>query len=318
MINFFSHQRLFRVIFNISSFFYFTSQSIAVDFDSQTGDSFWHLLSQPHGKKEIKSFMDHVLRQFDSNTFLDFVNSLPPNQKNAEAYKVLQKKFNEHRPIFFFLSKYKALKYQQAVIGNQLAQVLPKSDKAITYLEIGTPGTYIDSIKKVNSVEKTIVINTSKSNQDYIHAISYNPFKLFKSYDKFVSLNDYDPISESDISFNSVDVVTCLIGLHHIPKEKLQNFVNSVYKVLKRDGLFIFRDHDAHHDTAKAIIQAAHTIFNIVSAEVPLTEEIMEYRNFQPLNYWASIVKKSGFSEMKIRLRQDGDPTLNTLMIFKK
>ncbi len=137
------------------------------------------------------------------------------------------------------------------------------------------------------------------------------------SYDTFVPLNDYAPIPEA-IPNNSVDLVVCFIGLHHIPQEKLQSFVASIRRILRPGGTFILRDHDITSPKVASMAHAAHSVFNAIVTAETVESETAEYRNFQPLSYWISLLEHNGFKVGTERLLQAGDPTINTLVKFTK
>ena len=118
----------------------------------------------------------------------------------------------------------------------------------------------------------------------------------------------------------SLDLIICPIGLHHITPDKLDAFYTSLLQtVYAPNGLFILRDHDIRNEEIMANAHTAHTLFNLLIEEASLEDEQAEYRNFQPLQYWIDQLKKHGLSLCKkTPLLQKGDPTLNTLICFKK
>lgn len=263
--------------------------------------------SYQHHPEKIKHFIDNVLRQGSSGSILELLAKKP----TQSYYQYLKsKKINSS-----VTEKLKALKYQKKVLSTQVLNLIEHKHKIKKYLEIGTPGTYINSLKKELPIEYATILNDSKSFSDIIFGCSLNPFKGFKAYDHFIPLNDYDPIT--GIEDNSLDLVFCPIGLHHMAKEKIHAFVQSISRVLKPGGIFILREHDVITEDDLAAAHMAHSIYNIIALNLEEKDDLAEYRNFQPLTYWLEILDVH-FIDHKKRLYQDGDPTKNILMVFTK
>ncbi|WP_316354563.1 class I SAM-dependent methyltransferase [Candidatus Trichorickettsia mobilis] len=297
------------------------ASSSSINFDSLNGNNMWYILSNDRGEKEVKDFINNVLRQCDADKFIEISHKTLSNKldlSNAAFYSSLEHQISKTTPLMPFIAKVKSLHHQQKILSAQLQHLI--GNRVVkNYVEIGTPGTYINSLKDLMLIEQATIINNAQGLIDYIHGSSWSLSRKFKSYDKFVPLNNYDAIAEEQILSNSVDVVSCVVGLHHIPTEKLQPFVSSIYRILKPGGIFILRDHDAKDDEVKSIVQAAHTIFNLVTMELDLQGEVKEYRNFQPLNYWIELLTLTGFREAACdKLYQAGDPTLNAMVKFIK
>jgi SAM-dependent methyltransferase len=133
----------------------------------------------------------------------------------------------------------------------------------------------------------------------------------------FIPLNDYDPISRDEIADASLDLVTCYIGLHHCPREKLAPYIESIHRVLRPCGRFVLRDHDAGSDRMRVFCALVHTVFN-AGLGVAWEQDRSELRLFEGVDFWVSQVTAAGFSDSKQRLLQANDPSLNTLMCFFK
>jgi SAM-dependent methyltransferase len=222
-------------------------------------------------------------------------------------------------PKLQFYYQIRALTHQKNILSGQICQLLSSTKKIDSIVEIGTPATYIASIKdRVEVNGKVYVIHDKKRSSDVVQSFRFNPFKKFLGYDEFVELNNYDPISEDIIPSNSVDVIICVIGLHHIPQEKLDPFITSIRRILKPNGQFILRDHNVINSDVESIVYAAHSVFNVIMNQDSLETELAEYRNFQALDYWIQLVERIGFKVSPERLVQQGDPTFNTMIKFTK
>ncbi len=274
-------------------------------------------------RQKFSQFIDNVLQQIPSQQLFDFIDETMPQRKSPysdkDFYTHLCNNAKHITPSFGFYHQFKALAHQKNILGDQIKKLIGSS--VVTNIaEIGTPGTYSTHIKKNSSpITGTIyAIHDKQRLSDIAQATSFNPFKKFVAYDQFVNLHEYDPISQNAIASNSVDVVLCTIGLHHIPLEKLDAFISSIRRILKPNGTFILREHDVTNDDLKSIVYAAHSIFNIIMNQDSLETELAEYRNFQSLDYWIKIMKGHGFNVGSERILQPGDPTLNTMLKFTK
>ena len=133
----------------------------------------------------------------------------------------------------------------------------------------------------------------------------------------FFGLNDYDPIPDSVIPHESLDLVTCYIGLHHCPREKLADYIASIRRVLRPGGIFVLRDHDAGSDKMKVFCSLVHTVFN-AGLGVSWQVDREELRLFEGIDFWAEQLVQGGFDDTGKRFLQAHDPSLNTLTCFIK
>ena len=194
------------------------ASSSSINFDSLNGNNMQYILSNDRGEKEVKDFINNVLRQCDADKFIEISRKTlgnKPDSSNAEFYRSLKPQISRTTPLIPFIAKVKSLHHQQKILSAQLQNLI--GNRVVkNYVEIGTPGTYINGLKDSMLIEQATVINNTQGLIDYIHGSSWSLSRKFKSYDKFVPLNNYDAIAEEQIPSNSVDVVSCVIGLHHI------------------------------------------------------------------------------------------------------
>lgn len=296
----------------------FAIESITKKNSSEAGSTYHihKILSAPKTQQEFAGFLDNVLKQMPSKEFFSCIKTIVSEQKpeiDANLYVKIRKKLKKIIPTFKLLSQLKALSAQKKELSQQARQLLGNRTHIHSCLEIGQPATYINSMKNFLSISGPIyAMNESQKFSDFFQAGSIRP------YTHFIPLHEYDPISFDTINDNSLDLIVCMIGLHHIPQEKLSAFIASLHRILKPGGVFILRDHDAHTDELISMVHTAHSIFNSVIPQFKLHEELSEYRNFQPLSYWIEILEQHGFNAEPLRLTQQGDPTLNTMVAFTK
>ena len=288
------------------------STTIAADLNhvKQGQTNYFIKAVSPELRTEFAGFIDNVLRIVPSKKFFEMVDSIAKEhtlKNDLEMYKQLLKSFNtlKHRADYY--SKLKALWHQKAVLSQQIQQLIGEKQKIDGVIEIGSPSTYTSTLSQAITGD-VYVINDQQNILDRVQCGGRKP------NNKFVPLNNYEPISEDAIPSNSVDLVMCFIGLHHCPKEKLTDFIASIARILRPGGVFILRDHDAHNDRVMAMAHGAHSAFNAIMMSASLETERDEYRNFQPITYWLQMLEENGFCIGKERLLQDGDPSLNTLI----
>ncbi len=270
-------------------------------------------------REKFAPFLDNVLKQVPSRRFFRMIDQIHKRynpQSDAEWYAYILDYISDIKP---FLGKYTpwyrlfALRHQRKVLSEQLKSLITVEQAAgvATCIEIGKPATYVASIREfLPNLKRVIAINYSKGPADYVEGFSL--VSPFKPYHQFISLNDYEPIT-ADLN-NSVDLIICTIGLHHVPIEKLDAFVASIRSVLKPGGIFILRDHDVADQDVLKLAHGAHSIFNAVLAEESLEGELQEYRNFQSLSYWIELLRHHDFDVSDERILQYGDPSMNTLI----
>ncbi len=277
-------------------------------------------------REQCGQFVDNVLRQIPSATLWAYIDKQV--QKNpslmdtdAKLYNQCLKDINHLTPTLSIVQKMNALRFQKNSIGNQIKKLIGENKTIQGMLEIGGPGTYTSAIRSFTTIQGPVyAMDVSTGATDRLKAFSPDkPLNGFLPYDTFIPLANYNPISENDIANNSLDLVLCTIGLHHITPEKLDAFVASIARTLRPGGHFILRDHNSINDDVLHLTHAAHTLFNLLMINCTLKEEQAEYRNFQPIEYWIELLAKHGLRlSKKPQLLQQGDPTLNTMLLFTK
>ena len=134
---------------------------------------------------------------------------------------------------------------------------------------------------------------------------------------RVLEIQNYKPLNKSIVLDGSLDVITCYIGLHHCPEEKLAPFITSLYAALRAGGSFIIRDHDVRTAEMAMFVSLVHTVFNLGLNESWEFEK-NDFKNFKPAHKWAEIITSIGFKDAGQRILQDKDPSDNTLMLFTK
>ena len=134
---------------------------------------------------------------------------------------------------------------------------------------------------------------------------------------EYIPLNDYAPIEHQSLKENSLDVVTNYIGFHHCPLNRLNDFVKSSRRFLRKGGSLILRDHDVTSSEMNAMVALAHDVFNCGLKETWSTNH-SELRYFRSLAEWTQILEGHGYKRIGTPIYQKGDPTRNALIEFVK
>lgn len=279
-------------------------------------------------KSEFKSVFSDTEWSDQFYKFLQVVFHLYPEDKfhhliaeksiafssDREIYEAVQKELKSITPFLSALTyALPALKKQKKEMSNQVLRILKDKKEINGYLEIGSTGRYISELKKHVKVNGPIFLMNDIAPNNGVADIMERG-KLGK-IGTFFQL-DYSPITDQ-IAENSLDVITCHIGLHHCPVELLPDFVQSIKRVLKPGGLFIMRDHDVNSEEMRVFASLVHTVFNLGLNETWSKNEA-EYRSFRSVEEWVAVVQDAGFKDLGFRILQTNDPSMNTLLGFTK
>ena len=235
---------------------------------------------------------------------------------DEEIYKTVQANLPKIKP---FLSEITlslpALKKQKKEMSNQVLQLLGNKTDINGYLEIGSTGRYISELRKhINLSGATLLTNDIEPN--YSLGDIFERGQISK-LGHFFSLNNYNPISKAEIPDESLDLVTCHIGLHHCTPEILDDYLKSISRILRKDGFFILRDHDVKTPEMATFVSLVHTVFNL-GLGISWETDKSEFKAFRSIDEFSKIIGKHGFKDLGKRILQENDPTDNTLIAFIK
>jgi len=241
-------------------------------------------------------------------------------ETDEDVYKELAARVNEAKPQNFFewLTRvWKGLSQLAGQMTGQAKELIGEKIKVDGFMEIGDgyAGRYVRPMQKVvDMTGQRIVVNRREELADYLLCGFPRP------RDQFLPLNDYDPIDER-VKDHSIGLATCWIGLHHAPENKLVDFIKSIHRVLRPDGIFLLRDHDAPDESMKTFVNVVHSVFNagLPPGRVSLDQELDHVRNFQGLDDWTYLLEQYGFERVEGGpFIVKGDPTMNGMIMFRK
>jgi SAM-dependent methyltransferase len=280
-----------------------TSEFKAVYSDTKWSDDFYR-------------FLQVIFHLYPEDKFHHLIATVTREKDNDEdIYKTVQAGLPK---IKTFLSEITyalpALKKQKKEMARQVLELLGDKTKVDGYLEIGSTGRYISELRKHISLSGNIYL-TNDIVPDNSLADIFERGQIRK-FGTFFPL-DYQPISPAQIPDESLDVVTCHIGLHHCPHELLEGYILSIKRVLRKGGLFIMRDHDVKTPEMATFVSLVHTVFNL-GLKVTWEKDLSEFKSFKSINEWSKILGSYGFKDSGKRILQDRDPSDNTLVSFTK
>jgi len=272
---------------------------------------FKKLLSDPHEIAEFKVFLDNIFTVFDSDKLISELSKCS-NMTDFEIFTVIKgyvektKKSSKYETLKYIYNSIKLLISQKRDIADQITEILDIS--GVNNLNgvgvFGEPGRYINLMKKSKKISNVWVVNDNPKFTDRIETGS-----IFCKIGVTIGSNDLEKIKS-----NSLDLVICMIGLHHYDEKYLTYMMEHVNRILRKGGRFMMREHLATDDLMHRPY-CAHIIFNAVTNA---DGEETEYRNFHTIDQWKHKIKSYGFDAMSIYKIQKYDPTYDYLITFIK
>jgi predicted SAM-dependent methyltransferase len=277
-------------------------------------NSYDYILSSEHWKDKLKLFLTYIFDLVPPDELYDYIYSTYSLNKNmsdlAIFLKIKEYIIENYSKFNIAYKSYSLVNRQQSLISNCIKELLLKigvNYPLNNYVSFGDSGRYISILKDDLDITGDIYV----VNDNY----NYSEQSLVSIKSKFIQY-DYDIMNKLEIKDNNIELITCLIGLHHFKPDKLKSFLKNIYDMLKPNGFFIIREHNADFDIIP-LLTCAHSIFNAVTGETLQTEK-NELRNFHPIRTWRQIIENAGFKDMRIYTLQENDPTENFFMCFIK
>lgn len=275
------------------------------------------IFSNREWSEKFLQFLTVIFHLYPEKKFQQLlVNKSTQLGSDEEIYKAVQAGLPGIKPFLSELTlALPALKKQKKEMSNQVLQLLGDRKKIDGYLEIGSTGRYISELKKHIELSGSIFLSNDISPDNSVADIMERG--QFKKLGTFIPLNNYEPISNEWISDDSIDLVTCHIGLHHCPPDILGPYLRSIHRILRKGGIFILRDHDVKTEQMGTFVSVVHTVFNL-GLNISWELDQKEFKAFRPIEEWSEIVAAYGFKDSGSRILQANDPSANTLISFTK
>lgn len=283
----------------------------------KTVGNFAYIYGRNDLKKEFYNFLVNVFHLYPEDKIHALISSLTLKEMyDQNIYMEAQEALPSIKPLLGDVRyALPALSKQKKVINQQTKELLGDRNKFIGYLELGSNGRYLDTLEENLDIEGDIFF-LSEFDSTYSPVDMIDRGQVFKA-GKDLKLNDYKSNLNKHISSKSIDLVTVYIGFHHCPVDRREEFITSIRDTMTDDGVLILRDHNAHDEKMAKMVALAHDVFNMGTNETwEYNEE--ELRNFYSLVELDEMLNKFGFKSDGRQLYQEGDPTKNALMIYKK
>ncbi len=280
----------------------------ASDFKAVFEDVRWH--------DAFYRFLQNIYRLYPEDRFHTLIKTSCSQFETDEAvYRHLQKELRHIKPFHADLTyALPSLFKQKDEMARQTLELMDGKKSIEGYLEIGSTGRYISELRKrVDVGEPVVLVNDVEPGWSPVDIVERGGLRKIGN---FVSMADYQPLA-AQLPDGGFEMVTCYIGLHHCPLDKLDAFVASILRVLKPGGLFILRDHDVVSSEMNTFVALAHTVFN-AGLGVPWATNRAELRFFRPIEDWIDYLGLRGLRHTGPRLLQAHDPSDNVLLAFRK
>jgi FAD/FMN-containing dehydrogenase len=280
-----------------------TSDFHAVFHDVELSDGFYR-------------FLQNVYRLYPEDRFHTLIRDACERFASEEdIYRHLQRELPKIKPALADLRlALPSLAKQKREMARQTLQLLGERRRINGYVEIGTTGRYASALRKhVELTGPLVLAHGVAPTNSPVDIVERGQLRRLGVH---AAIGDYEPLPAS-IADASIDLVSCFIGLHHCPPERLDAFVQSIVRVLRPGGLFILRDHDVRNERMRAFVALAHTVFNAGLNE-PWDVNASERRHFAPIERWTSLLAGAGLRDTGARIAQPNDPSDNLLMSFVK
>jgi hypothetical protein len=273
------------------------------------------IYDSPAWREKFVAFLTHVYHLYPERKFDALIAACTAKHADDQSiYAAIQAGLPAIKPfladLFYALP---ALSRQKREMAQQTMELLGTRRAINGYAEIGTTGRYISTLRKHIALTGPLWL---------IHDLAPTNLPVdivergqIKPLGRFVPLKDYAPIA-NDIADGSIDLLTCYIGLHHAPLDKLDAFTDSMRRILRRGGSLIVRDHDVTTPDMWAFVSLAHAVFN-AGLNIGWDENARELRHFTAAKSLIDYLTSRGFTYSGKALRQEGDPSLNLLMEFR-
>ncbi|CAF3346440.1 unnamed protein product [Rotaria socialis] len=284
--------------------------------------SFHNVITDDVLREKFRKFLHTVFNAEPVYVIFNYVNRAvrnSANQNDHDVYRDLQKSLRTRQ--FAFIRGIWALAKQIVQLRLQVKDLVRQQITIFKHLgycgkiknivSIGDGGRCINDLRRILKIKdgQVYLINDKQRLADIIERNSLFPIGTFIPYD-FKNLTDIPIPSES------TDLVVCYMGLHHLPQDQLDLFFKMIYRILRPNGLFLFREHHARKELIP-LLDVAHMVFNAVTG-VDYESEINEIRAFRTIEQWRSCLRHAGFEDTFVYNEQEDDPTDDIMIVFRK
>ncbi len=266
----------------------------------------YDLVTRVPYKDKLYDFLRFVFRSDECKVFASTIKAQRTCNSEEEIYKQIQQECAIGLRSLCYPKVVKHL-IQQMWIQNRM--LYEQTQKIVD-------GNHLQSLLRIEPTDKNQATKHYLNNKGIKlkSLFGFLPKKPNKSY--FIKDSPLDTMLES-LEENAFDVVTVYGGLHHLEKENRERVHTLIHRALKVGGIFILREHDVKNKEMFSFVSLIHAVFNAVTNE-SWEVEANEVREFESISAIVKSIESTGLRDMGFRLQQYGDPSLNTLLGFRK
>ena len=278
--------------------------------------NFKTVYGDPELKTRFLDFLTNVFHLYPEQALHALIAEVVAAEDDGRRiYRQLAARIPEIKPFLSELSyALPALEKQKLEMLDQVARLIDDDARFEGYIEIGTPGRHVGDFRERLGLQGPVwLVNDYEPGYSPLDLVERGQFGFAGAY---LPLDNYAPVDTASVP-GGVDLVSNFIGLHHAPRERLGDFVDSIRDVLRPGGIFILRDHDVDDARMDALVGLAHDVYNAGTGQ-EWGYNAREFRQFLPLAQLEAFMRKRGFHREGPLLTQAGDPTRNTLMRYRK
>lgn len=278
---------------------------------------FQSVFSAVEGRDRFYRFLQTVFHLFPEDRLHELIAvEARRRPSDEEIYRAIQTQLPGISPRLGALTHaLPALATQKAEMLRQTLALLGDKRQLDGYLEIGTTGRYVKGLRKRAGLTGPVyLLHGSAPTNSPIDIAERGGLRQSA---RFIQHVDDRPIATDQIPDDSLDLVTCYAGLHHMRPDTVAPFLASVHRCLRPGGLFVLRDHHVPDVAMDRFVSLVHSVFNLGTG-VPWEENAAEPRYFNGLEHWVKLIEEAGLADVGERLLQAHDPSDNTLMAFRK
>lgn len=186
-------------------------------------------------------------------------------------------------------------------------------DKMMDYLKNNYPDILNSEISVVDigggngNVISTINTKVNGNKNNFVCVETKNEWVESYPCDNDNILYKYWNNDVIDIPNESCNLVLCMVSLHHMKGETINNVINEIKRILKNGGILMIKEHDAETITTYNLIEWEHHLYHILDCaynkKMVDADEYMKHsiNNFNDKSYWHIMLEKTHGFELKDR-----------------
>lgn len=254
-----------------------------------------------------KKFIVDFFRKSDSKTKLKIIEFFINYCKNIVIIHNVLQNSKYDLDVFHKLVPNDTTNYDNSnKHAKLLYKLIPKyikSKEKKTILDFGCGHCMLgDSLRKLLKESKYYGVDIENWAEDFKHDNPNLKFTYITS-DTKLPFND-----------NKFDVIIVSMVLHHIQNPHF--VIDELYRILKKDGVILIREHDAFDDIDKTLIEIQHIIYMYITyKDKYIDRNIDYYSDYKSVKDWLNILKKKNL-KCKFFIEYDKKIIVKTMRQF--